>query len=169
MSTIVKWAPFTTTELGSMERRMRRLLEGASGFAAAPLPAADVYETGGEYVVELEVPGYEEEELAVEVARPYAGDQGPAGDEEGGERKGVQPPGAPRPRLRAALRSPGRGRHPACEGDLRQGRARSPRTEGRESRAEAGHDYARMTGPHSRGERQHLPLPPLWTKGSDAC
>ena len=68
MSTIVKCAPFTTTELGAMERRMRRLLEGTSGFAAAPLPAADVYETGDEYVVELEVPGYDEKELAVEVA-----------------------------------------------------------------------------------------------------
>jgi HSP20 family protein len=68
MSIIVKWAPFTATELGSMERRMRRLLEGTSGFAGAPLPAADVYETGDEYVVELEVPGYDEQELAVEVA-----------------------------------------------------------------------------------------------------
>ena len=68
MSTIVKWAPFTTTELGAMERRMRRLLETTTGFAAAPLPPADVYETGDEYVVELEVPGYEEKELTVEVA-----------------------------------------------------------------------------------------------------
>jgi HSP20 family protein len=68
MSTLVKWAPFTATELGTMERRMRRLLEGTTGFAAATLPAADVYETGDEYVVELEVPGYEEKELVVEVA-----------------------------------------------------------------------------------------------------
>ena len=68
MSTIVKWAPFTTTELGAMERRMRRLLETTTGFAAATLPPADVYETGDEYVVELEVPGYEEKELTVEVA-----------------------------------------------------------------------------------------------------
>jgi HSP20 family protein len=30
-------------------------------------PAADVYESNGEYVYELEVPGYEENELAVEV------------------------------------------------------------------------------------------------------
>lgn len=68
MSTIVKWAPFTAADLGSMERRMRRLLEGTTGFTAAPLPAADVYETGDEYVVELEVPGYDEKELEVEVA-----------------------------------------------------------------------------------------------------
>ena len=68
MGTIVKWAPFTSSELGSMERRMRRMLEAPLGFAAGTLPAADVYETGDEYVVELEVPGYEEKELAVEVA-----------------------------------------------------------------------------------------------------
>ncbi len=62
--TIVKWTPFT--ELDSMERRMRRLFEEI-GFAPTLAPAADVYETGDEFVVELEVPGYEEKELAIEV------------------------------------------------------------------------------------------------------
>lgn len=62
---IVKWAPFT--ELDSMERRMRRLVEEL-GFAPALAPAADVYETEDEFVVELEVPGYDEEELSVEVS-----------------------------------------------------------------------------------------------------
>jgi HSP20 family protein len=61
---MVKWAPFT--EFDSMERRMRRLF-GEIGFAPAFTPAADVYETDEEYVVELEVPGYEEKELAIEV------------------------------------------------------------------------------------------------------
>ena len=61
---IVKWAPFT--DLGSMERRMRRLFEEV-GFAPAAVPAADVYETDDEFVVELEVPGYEEKELEIEV------------------------------------------------------------------------------------------------------
>ena len=60
----VKWSPFR--ELDAMERRMRRLFEG-TGFAPAFLPAADVYETDDEYVVELEVPGFEEKELAIEV------------------------------------------------------------------------------------------------------
>jgi HSP20 family protein len=62
--TIVKWTPFT--ELDSMERRMRRLF-GEIGFAPAFAPAADVYETDDEFVVELEVPGYEEKELGIEV------------------------------------------------------------------------------------------------------
>ena len=62
--TIVKWAPFK--ELDSMERRMRRLFDDI-GFAPALAPAADIYETEGEFVVELEVPGFEEKELTVEV------------------------------------------------------------------------------------------------------
>jgi HSP20 family protein len=61
---IVKWTPFS--ELDSMERRMRRLFEEI-GFAPALAPAADVYETDDEFVVELEVPGYDEKELSIEV------------------------------------------------------------------------------------------------------
>jgi len=61
---VVKWTPFR--ELEAIERRMRRLFDEA-GFATALLPAADVYETGEEYVLELEVPGFEEKELAIEV------------------------------------------------------------------------------------------------------
>jgi HSP20 family protein len=63
--TITKWTPFT--ELDSMERRMRRLFEEI-GFAPVLAPAADVYETDDEFVVELEVPGYEEKELSIEVS-----------------------------------------------------------------------------------------------------
>ena len=54
------------TEFDAIERRMRRLFDEV-GFAPAPLPAADVYETDEEYVVELEVPGYAEKELSIEV------------------------------------------------------------------------------------------------------
>jgi HSP20 family protein len=61
---IARWSPFP--ELDLIERRMRRMLEDA-GIAPAPLPAADVYETDGEYVVELEVAGFEENELAIKV------------------------------------------------------------------------------------------------------
>jgi HSP20 family protein len=61
---IVKWTPWQ--ELDTFERRMRRMLEDV-GFAPALAPAADVYETPEEFVVELEVPGYEEKELGVEV------------------------------------------------------------------------------------------------------
>jgi HSP20 family protein len=54
-------------ELDSMERRMRRLFEEI-GFAPALAPAADIYATDDEFVVELEVPGFEEKELSVEVS-----------------------------------------------------------------------------------------------------
>jgi HSP20 family protein len=65
MPTMVKWSPFQ--ELDSMERRMRRTFEQI-GFAPTLLPAADVYETHDEIVVELEVPGFEEKDLGVEVS-----------------------------------------------------------------------------------------------------
>jgi HSP20 family protein len=63
---IVKWTLFN--ELDPFERRMQRLF-GQPGFVPqAPVPAADVYETPDEYVVALDVPGYEEKELAVELS-----------------------------------------------------------------------------------------------------
>jgi len=67
MTTLVRWDP--PRELELMERRMRRLFEGFAPFLPFEpmLPAADVYETKDELVVELEVPGYEEKELAIEV------------------------------------------------------------------------------------------------------
>jgi HSP20 family protein len=65
MPAMVKWSPFQ--ELDSMERRMRRMFEEV-GFAPTLLPAADIYETGDEFVVELEVPGFEDKELGIEVS-----------------------------------------------------------------------------------------------------
>jgi HSP20 family protein len=65
VTTIVRWTPFR--ELDTMERRMRRMLEEV-GFAPTLLPAADVYETPEELVIELEVPGYEQDELGIEVS-----------------------------------------------------------------------------------------------------
>ena len=53
-------------DFAAMERRMRRLFEDM-GFAPALTPAADVYESGKEYVVEIEVPGFDEKELDVAV------------------------------------------------------------------------------------------------------
>ncbi len=64
MTTMLKWSPFE--ELDSMERRMRRVFEGI-GFAPVLVPAADIYETDDEFVMELEVPGYQEKELGIEV------------------------------------------------------------------------------------------------------
>ena len=61
--TLVRWKPFQ--ELDAIER-MRRMFDEL-GIAPLSLPAADVYETDTEYVVELEVPGFDEKELTVEV------------------------------------------------------------------------------------------------------
>ena len=65
MTMLVK--PPSVFEFDAMERRVRRMLEGI-GFAPTLIPAADVYETGEEWVVELEVPGYAETELTLEVS-----------------------------------------------------------------------------------------------------
>ena len=64
MPLIEKWAPFR--ELDGLDRRMRRFFE-EFGAMPALTPSADVYETDGEVVVELEVPGYDEKELEIEV------------------------------------------------------------------------------------------------------
>jgi HSP20 family protein len=64
-TSLVGWSPFRDLDL--MERNMRRMFEGFGLFPSL-LPAADVYETKDEYVLELEVPGYEEKELGIEVS-----------------------------------------------------------------------------------------------------
>jgi HSP20 family protein len=61
---IIRWSPFQ--EFDSMERQMRRALERA-GFAPLLVPAADVYETKDEFVLQLDVPGYDEKEIEIEV------------------------------------------------------------------------------------------------------
>jgi HSP20 family protein len=63
--TIEKWMPLT--DLTAMERRMRRLFEDF-GFAPALAPAADVYEAPGEFVVEVEVPGFDERNLEISIS-----------------------------------------------------------------------------------------------------
>jgi HSP20 family protein len=60
---LVRWSPFQ--ELDSMDRVMRRMVDQ---LGVVPVwPAADVYESNGEVVYELEIPGYEEKDLAIEV------------------------------------------------------------------------------------------------------
>lgn len=54
-------------DLKLLGRQFNWLLEPLS-FGPAPTPAADVYENGDEIVVELEVPGYDRDELNVEVS-----------------------------------------------------------------------------------------------------
>jgi HSP20 family protein len=62
---VLERTPFR--ELDAFDRRMRRLFSDFP-FVPASTPAADIYETDGELVVELEVPGYEEKELDIEVS-----------------------------------------------------------------------------------------------------
>jgi HSP20 family protein len=64
MSMLERWTPFRDLDL--MEQRMRRLfptLVAAQGLT----PAADVYETDDQLVLELEVPGFDQKELDIEV------------------------------------------------------------------------------------------------------
>ena len=63
-ATITKWMPFG--EFEPIERRMRRML--SLGLEPVMMPAADVYETPSELVLELEVPGFEERQLGIEVS-----------------------------------------------------------------------------------------------------
>ena len=82
MTEIDTWTSFLDPD--ATERHLRRAF-GDLAFAPALLPAAgirrivdsgvvpgvpaaDMYETSDEYVVELEVPGYEEKELGIEVS-----------------------------------------------------------------------------------------------------
>ncbi|HUK97140.1 MAG TPA: Hsp20/alpha crystallin family protein [Gaiellaceae bacterium] len=62
MTVIERWTPFRDFEL--MDQRMRRLFPA---LLPPVTPATDITETKDEIVFELEVPGYEEKELEVEV------------------------------------------------------------------------------------------------------
>ena len=62
MATLEKWAPLP--DLDIVERRLRRFFEDV-GVAPSVTPAADVYETGSELVVELDVPGFDEKDLTI--------------------------------------------------------------------------------------------------------
>jgi HSP20 family protein len=68
MTTLVKRSPLV--EFDGMERWLNTMLSG-SGFGPLIrpfLPAADVYLSDGQYVIELEVPGFVEKELAIEIS-----------------------------------------------------------------------------------------------------
>ena len=65
MATLEKWAPLP--DLDIVERRLRRFFEDI-GAAPSVTPAADVYDTGSELVVELDVPGFDDKDLTVSVA-----------------------------------------------------------------------------------------------------
>ena len=64
MAILFRWS--RPADLGSIERRMRRLLEDFE-LAPAFAPAADMYETDTELVLKVDVPGYDESQLTVSV------------------------------------------------------------------------------------------------------
>jgi len=69
MTTLVKKSQTPLVELDGMERWLNTMLSGV-GFGPLIRPftqAADVYMAGGQYVIELEVPGYAEKELSIEI------------------------------------------------------------------------------------------------------
>lgn len=63
MPMLERWTPLR--DLDRFERRMRRAIGDIGVIALSP--PADVFETDAEYVVELEVPGFDEQELAIEI------------------------------------------------------------------------------------------------------
>src|SRR5579862_5326710 len=64
MPVLEKWTPLREFEL--MEQRIRRLFPNLI-LAPTFAPAVDVYETEKEFVFEIEVPGFEQKELEIEV------------------------------------------------------------------------------------------------------
>ena len=67
MTALMKQPPFV--ELDGMERWLNGMLSniGFGPLIRPFLPAADVYTAEGKYVIELEVPGFLEKELTIEV------------------------------------------------------------------------------------------------------
>ena len=64
MPLLEKRTPFG--ELDLIDRRMRCMFAGL-GIAPVIVPAADIYETDEKLIVELEVPGFDEKELDIQV------------------------------------------------------------------------------------------------------
>ena len=62
---LTRWSLFP--ELDAMQRPLRHLFDDV-GVLSATVPVADVYETDDDYVFELEVPGFEDTQLTVQVS-----------------------------------------------------------------------------------------------------
>ena len=119
------------------------------------LPATDIYEMGDEYVVEIEVPGYERKELTIEVLDHTLTVKG-AHDErvrEGGE--DLPPAGAAHAGVRAPLRAPADDRHRKGHRHLqgRRARAACKKSRGRHAEEDPRRDVI-GTGPPLRW-REH--------------
>ena len=131
MNTVVRWDPFR--ELDLMERSMRR---SACRCSRSALPAADIYETESEYVVELEVPGYEEEELTIEVFDHMLTVKGEHEATTDTKEKTYRLHERMEQEFERQVRAPVGGRHGQADGDLQGGRARAARPEDGGGRAE---------------------------------
>jgi HSP20 family protein len=66
MPLLERWTPFSEIDL--LDRRMRRMFGGLGLVPTTIVPAADIYEDADAFVVELEVPGFDEKELGIEVS-----------------------------------------------------------------------------------------------------
>ena len=131
-------------EFDAMEKRFRRLWEGVPfvpAFMPGVTPAADVYETSTEYVVELEVPGYEQKDLGLEISGRTLVITGTLTELTDESREDVPGSRTARAQLRAYVRAPGRGRQRASLCDAREGRVEDPRTQGEDRRATQGRDH----------------------------
>jgi HSP20 family protein len=64
MQLLERWTPFRDFDL--VDRRIRRLFDDL-GVPPAVMPSTDVYETKDAIVFEIDVPGFDEKDLQVEV------------------------------------------------------------------------------------------------------
>jgi len=64
MPLLEKWTPLREFDL--VDRRIRRIFEDL-GVTPTVAPATDVYETKGAIVFEIDVPGFDEKDLQIEV------------------------------------------------------------------------------------------------------
>jgi hypothetical protein len=152
MTTMVRWSPFG--DLDSLDRRLRQMLD-----MPVAVPATDVYETESEYVVELEVPGYEEKELGIELSDHVLTVTGERHEETGEDDKSFRLRERLEDRLEPPLRASSRNRHGASARDIRQRRADGTRAEGCDSRGEEGRDLEGLAKKRGGGD---LPPPSPW-------
>ena len=131
---LVRWSPFQ--ELDSMDRLVRRMFDQVGVVPA--WPAADVYESNGEYIYELEVPGYDEKDLAIEVRDHTLTVKGEKTEKKEEKEKTFYLNERLAKTFERRFELPRRGDHRQGGRGVQAGRARGACSEG--SRGEAAHD-----------------------------
>ena len=132
MTTLVRWDPFRELDLFDRVRGF-----GPSLMRIPALPATDIYERDDEYVVEIEVPGYEEKELTIEVLDHTLTVKGAHETESDKAEKTYRLQERLSAGVRAPLRAPTDGRHREGHRDLQGRRPRAACKKGRGRHAEA--------------------------------